>query len=148
MRQEKKYLADILPQYKRMEKELADYWFYYMVHIWRSRYTTEGCLSLMQSLCVISRCSKSAVMNLVVRMQVTPEQYKHDVRHAAFLMYAMDVPVDTITWLLHIKPVIIRAWVKNQLSEYPDIKRLFTDEETSEIMKLLSTWNYLKGVPI
>ena len=148
MKPEKKYLSSIPRAYREMKEEQADYLFFYTVLLWKKRYGIETCAMFIRTLCEMFQCDKSIIMNLLVDIQMYPEKYKHDVRHVAFLMYAMNVPVDLISWTLHIKAVYIRGWVKAQLQDCPEIKRLFTDTQTGEIMKLLLAWNNLKGLPI
>lgn len=148
MQAEKKYLVNIRPNYKRMDKELADYMFFYTIRIWSGRYGIDNCTQLLSILCDLALCDKPQVMNAFVRMRVYPEEFKHDMRHVAFLMYAMDVPANLIAWTLHIQPVMMRSWVKAQLNSPPQIKRLFTDPITSEIIKVLSTLKNFKEVLI
>ena len=148
MKPEKKYLAVIPQHYKQMQKEHADVMFFYTVTIWKKRYGIECCAIFIRTLCEMFNCDKAIIMNLIVDMQVYPDHYRHDIRPVAFLLYAMDVPLRTITWVLHIKQDMIHSWIKTQIKDPPEIKRLFTDEQTSEIMKLLTSWEHLKGVPI
>ena len=148
MKAEKKFLADIPQYYKQLVKELADFRFFYTVVIWKKRYGMDTYAIFIRTLCEMFECDKTVIMNLLVDMQVYPERYRHDIRPVAFLMYAMDVPIREITWILHVKQDMIHAWVKTQLKNPPEIKRLFTDAQTSEIIKLLTAWEHLKGVPI
>ena len=145
---EKKFLLNIPIPYQRMDAELADYVFFYFFKFIRSHYSMDASVLFFQTLCELSKCDKSVVMNLIVDMQMYPVKYKHDIRHVAFLMYAMDMPVPKAAWILRTSASQVRSWTKQQLMDCPEIKRLFTDEETGEIMKLLSTWKVLKGLPI
>lgn len=148
MKIEKKYLASIPRAYREMKEEQADYLFYYTVQIWKNRYGLDTYAIFIRTLCEMFKCDKSIIMNLIVDMQMYPEKYRHDIRHVAFLLYARDVPFSTMTWMLHIRADMLHSWVKTQLKNMPDIKRLFTDAQTSEIIKLLTAWNRLKEVPI
>ena len=148
MRNEKKLLPSIPPPYKRMPEELTDYKFFYFFKFLRSHYSMEACVRFFQTLCEMFHCDKPIIMNLIVDIQMYPVKYKHDIRHVAFLMYAMDMPVPKAAWILRTSASQVRSWTKQQLMDCPEIKRLFTDEQTSEIMKLLSTWKVLKGLPI
>lgn len=148
MKAEKKFLVDIPQYYKQLHKELADVMFFYTVTIWKKRYGMDTYAIFIRTLCEMFDCDKTIIMNLIVDMQMYPEKYRHDIRPVAFLLYSMDVPLRVITWVLHIKQDMIHSWIKNQVANPPEIKRLFTDAQTGEIMKLLSAWEHLKGVPI
>lgn len=148
MKPEKKYLSSIPRAYREMKEEQADYLFFYTVLLWKKRYGIETCAMFIRTLCEMFQCDKSIIMNLIVDMQMYPEKYRHDVRHVAFLLYARDVPLRVIVWMLHIKTDMLHSWIKTQMRNMPEIKRLFTDEQTSEIIKLLTAWDHLKEVPI
>lgn len=148
MTPEKKYIQSIPRVYREMYQEQADYQFFYTIAIWKKRYGLDTLAIFLRTLCEMFHCDKLIIMNLIVDMQMYPEKYRHDVRHVAFLLYARNVPFSTITWMLHIKSSVIHSWVRTQLEAMPEIKRLFTDAQTSEIIKLLTAWEHLKGVPI
>lgn len=148
MQSEKKFLPKIPAPYKRMQEELVDYRFFYFLQFLFRHYTYDSSIRFLQALCDMFKCDKSIVMNLIVDMRMYPEKYRHDVRHVAFLMYAMDVNVADTAWTLRTTPTQVRTWTKQQLQDCPEIKRLFTDAQTGEIMKMFSAWNALKGLPI